>query len=282
MGKHTGIEMFSSDGLVIRGHSWEPVEEPRAVICLVHGLGEHSGRYLPFASFMNNQGYQVIGTDLRGHGRSHGTRGHSPSYDLLIADISLLLRYAAEMFPSKPLFLYGHSLGGNLVITHLLRCRPHLAGAIVTSPLLRLTNPPSQLKARLALIISRVLPSLTFSNGMNPSDLSRDAVVIQAYRCDPLVHDRISARLAVDMLEAGELAIGYACDITLPVLLMHGAADAVTSVEATKTFAGNSHRGIELKIWKGMYHELHNEPDREKVLDYISNWMMNILRTNQR
>ena len=135
--RHIDTNWTSADGLPLVGRCWEPAGEPRAVVCLVHGLGEHSGRYAHVAAALNDAGYAVLACDKRGHGRSGGKRGHTPSYEALMTDIDLLLAQAEQRFPGKPRFLYGHSLGGNEVLNYALRRKPDLAGVVATSPGLR-------------------------------------------------------------------------------------------------------------------------------------------------
>jgi len=119
--KHTEFEFKTFDGLSLFGQSWQPEDRTRAVVCLIHGLGEHSGRYVHVADSLSQAGYTLISFDLRGHGKSEGLRGHTPSYEALMQDISFLLEAANKKFPQLPFFLYGYSLGGNLVLNYVLR-----------------------------------------------------------------------------------------------------------------------------------------------------------------
>jgi len=267
------FKIESYDGLKLHGQGWELDAETKAVICLVHGLGGHSGRYGHVADAFNKAGYALMAFDLRGHGHSEGKRGHAPNYTVLTDDIFQLLEAARERFPDVPVFLYGHSLGGNLVIYYALRRRPKVAGIIATSPLFKPAFKPSVWKLALLRAMYTLRPSLSVSSGLETEALSRDSEVLQTYRNDPLVHDRISARLAIDMLRNGEWNLAHAADLPCPLLLMHGDADRITSAKASSKFAARAGDACALKIWGGFFHELHNEPDKQDVLAYVLEWM---------
>ncbi len=269
---HTDTNWASADGLALVGRCWEPEGEPRAVVCLVHGLGEHCGRYDHVAAALNEAGYAVLACDKRGHGRSGGKRGVIPSYEALMADIDLLLAQAEQRFPGKPRFLYGHSLGGNEVLNYALRRKPDLAGVISTSPGLRTAFQPPALQLAAGRLMNRLWPAFTLPNGLELAAISRDPAVVAAYQADPLVHDRLSARLGVSLLETGEWAIANAGQFPLPLLLMHGTADRLTSHEASQAFASKAPT-CTLKLWDGLYHETHNEPEKQEVIGFVVDWL---------
>jgi len=272
--KHIEFTRQSPDRLVFYFQGWEPETDPRGIVCLVHGLGEHTGRYAHVAAALNAAGYVLLGCDLRGHGKSGGPRGHTPSYETLLDDIGRLLDEAASRYPGLPRFLYGHSLGGNLVLYHVLRRQPALASAIATSPALRVATPTPATLAMAVRALNRIMPGLQMANRLELNALARDPEVIRAYASDPLVHNRISVRLAVSMLEAGEWTLAHAAQFPpLPLLLMHGTADRITSAQATQEFASRVRGPCTLKLWEGFYHETHNEPEKAEVLAYMVNWL---------
>jgi len=271
--KHFEFNWRTADGLRLYAQAWEPDTTPAAVVCLVHGLGEHSGRYAHVAAALTAAGYALLGFDLRGHGKSEGPRGHAPSYDILMDDIGRLLDEAAARYTDKPRFLYGHSLGGNLVINYSLRRKPDLAGVIATGPALRTATPPPAWKLALGKILYKIQPGMQMANGLDRDGLARDPAVVRAYASDPLVHDRISARLALDMLQAGEWALAHATEFPLPLLLVHGTADRLTSSKATQEFAAQAPGDVTLKLWEGFYHETHNEPEKAEVLGFMIDWL---------
>ncbi len=261
------------DGLNLFVQEWAPDSKPRAVVCLVHGHGEHIGRYAHVAEALTSAGFALHGFDLRGHGKSEGARGHASSYDALLDDIERFLQQAAESQPRLPRFLYGHSMGGNLVINYALRRKPSLAGVIATGPWLRLAFEPPTIKVALGRMMNRVFPAFTQASGLETAALSRDAEVVRAYENDPLVHDKISARLFVTMYESGLWALEHAAEFPLPLLLMHGSADRLTSAQASEEFARKAGDRVTLRIWEGWYHEIHNEPEKEKVFHLMIDWL---------
>ncbi len=292
---HIEFTKPSPDGVQFYFQGWQPETSPRAVVCLVHGLGEHSGRYAHVAAALNAAGYALFGFDLRGHGKSDGPRGHTPTYDTLMDDIGRLLDEAAARYPGLPRFLYGHSLGGNLVLNYVLRrCSNQrasedvtlsaaersrrVAGVISTSPGLRVTKPLPPLQVALAKVMNKLNPGMQMANGLALEGLARDPEVIRAYTGDLLVHNKISVRLATGMLEAGEWALTHAAEFPLPLLLVHGTKDILTSANASEEFAARAPANFcTLKLWEGFYHETHNEPEKAAVLAYMVDWLNAIL-----
>lgn len=271
--KYLEFHFKTYDGSVLYAREWQPENDLRGVICLVHGLGEHSGRYTYLAMILTQEGYALLTYDQRGHGQSLGQRGHVPSYESLLEDIDSIRRESSRRFPNLPLFLYGHSLGGNVVLNYVLRFKSNFVGVIVTSPWLRLAFEPSAFKVKLALVMNKLWPSFSQPNGLDPRALSHDISVVDAYRVDPFVHDKISARLFIAVYQAGLWAIENAVQFDTPLLLMHGECDHITSVEATKQFAKQVQQDCTLKICHGLYHELHNEIDKVEIMSYLIDWL---------
>jgi alpha-beta hydrolase superfamily lysophospholipase len=244
-----------------------------AAICLVHGLGEHSGRYAHLAAALTQAGYALLTFDHRGHGKSQGSRGHTPLYDTLMDDIGHLLDEAAQRFPKQPRFLYGQSMGGNLVLNYALRRRPPLAGVIATGPWLRTTFTPPGWKVALGRMMNNIAPALTQPSGLEVQAISRDSAVVRAYQTDSLIHDKISARLFTSCHAAGLWALEHAAEFPLPLLLMHGGADRITSADASREFAARAPSDCTLKIWDSFYHEIHNEPEQAEVFAFLIDWL---------
>ena len=263
----------ATDGLDLYGLGWEPDGEARAVVCLVHGLGEHCGRYAHVGAALAGAGYALMGIDMRGHGKSGGQRGHTPAYESLLEDIDRLLIEAEARYAGRPRFLYGHSMGGGLVLNYALRRRPSLAGVIATGPWLRLAFDPPAIQITLGRALDRFWPAMLQPNGLDRTALTHDPAVIRAYESDPLVHDRISVRLAVTMMDAGQWALDHAAEFPLPLLLVHGGADRITSAQASRDFAAKVPNDCTLKIWDGLYHETHNELQKEEVLSFMIDWL---------
>lgn len=262
----------SRDGLDMAARGWAP-EKPRAVVCLVHGLGEHVNRYQHVGQALANAGYSLQGSDLRGHGLSAGQRGHTPSYESLLDDISDFLADARKRYPGLPIFLYGHSMGGNLAINYALRTPQDLTGVIATGPLLKLAFEPTPLQLTLAKVMKNIAPSLSQPSGLEQAALSREPEVARAYAADPLVHDKISVQLFTGLRANGLWALAHAADLKVPMLLMHGSADRLTSAEASKEFARAAGSMVTLRICEGFYHEIHNEPEKADVIQAMVMWL---------
>jgi len=266
-------KLETKDHLRLFTRTWEPETEGRAIVCLVHGLGEHSGRYNEVAAVLNESGYIVCAFDLRGHGRSGGVRGHAPSYDILMDDIACFLAATGLRYPGLPLFLYGHSLGGSLVINYVLRQHPFLNGVITTAPGLRPAFSVPAGKMLLLRLMYYLWPSLSVANELDINGLTHDPEVIRTYRSDPLVHNRITPGLAMASLKAGEWAIRRSSAFSVPILLMHGSGDQITSVAASREFAAGAGDMCTLKIWDGLYHEIHNEIEHSAVFASMLAWL---------
>jgi len=264
-------------GAELYSQAWEPPNPAKAAVCLVHGLGEHSGRYQHVAEAFNQAGFSFLGYDQHGHGKSPGKKGHIPDYETLLDDISLALQVTQERYPAVPIFLYGHSMGGNLVLNYALRRKPQLSGVICTSPWIQLSTEPPKAQVFLARVMNKIYPSFTQNNGLDVSGLSHDPQVSQDYQNDPLVHDQASARLFVAFYAAGNWALEHAKDLTVPLLLAHGGRDPMTSAGASQEFAVKAGKLCTLKIWDGMFHETHNEIDKDEVIAYYIQWAENKL-----
>jgi len=263
----------SKDGLELFAHSFPSQNPPKAIVYMVHGHGEHIERYEHLAAALNKADYALVGFDHRGHGQSAGKRGHTPSYETLLDDIDAFLAEMDEYYPNLPRFLYGHSMGGNLVLNYALRRNPDLKGVISTSPWIKLAFEPPAVQVFLGKMMDKIFPAFIQGSGLETTDLSRDPEVVRAYEEDPLVHDKISARLFVGMYESGLWALEHASEFPLPLYLVHGSADKITSAEASREFAEKAGDKVTLKIWEGFYHETHNEPEQEAVFKSLIEWL---------
>ncbi|MDY0099059.1 MAG: alpha/beta hydrolase [Bacteroidales bacterium] len=261
-----------TNGLILRGFVKSPGSEAKAVVIMVHGIGEHIGRYVNWAEEFRRENIGFTGVDLPGHGLSEGRRGHIRDYFLLDEIIDTMINECRKFFPEVPAFLYGHSLGGGIVLNYLLNNDSSVNGAIVTSPWLKLTFEPSKSKVMLAGIIKNVLPGFTQRSGLDVSHLSQNREIVEKYVSDPLVHDRISAGLFHGAMQAASNVLQNAARLKKPVLLMHGNSDQICSPDGSREFSSATEMA-ELMIWEGGYHELHNEPFSKDVLKYIVNWI---------
>lgn len=267
------------DGHPLFVQSWLPEGAPRAVVCLVHGLGEHSGRYQHVAEFLCRNGLALVSFDLRGHGQSAGKRGHVDSFAEFMDDIEWIVVETRAQFPDLPCFLYGHSLGGILVLNFVLRYRPNLQGAVVTSSGLRTVLEKQKLKLFLARLGERFLPDFSLPTGLDPKLLSHDPQIVHQYIADELVHDRATFRMACVTLDAIPYVFAEAGRFSLPLLVMHGDQDSLAYKNGSQEFVAavlageESNKDVTLKLWEGLYHETHNELEKDEVLAYLVSWI---------
>lgn len=239
---------------------WLPGQPPCAAVVLIHGLGDHSGCFARLAEDFTAAGLAVFACDLYGNGQTEGLRGDAPSYDLLLNEAEALLRRARQRFPGVPLVLYGHSMGGGLVLNLLLRRRPQVACAVVTAPWLRMARRPGA-RAVFARLAAFAAPRHRFDSGLDPAGLSHDADFAAQYTGDPLVHGFVSARLFAQASAAGVWALRHAKRMPVPVLLVHGGADPITSCAASGAFAARSGGMAQFHEMPDNLHTLHNETD---------------------
>jgi len=270
------LEWRCKDETLMHACEWSPDSfggSPRAVVGLVHGMGEHMGRYAHLAEMLNAEGYAVLGFDQRGHGKTAGKRGHVPAYESLLEGVDLLLDEAQRKYPGLPVFLYGHSMGGNVTLNYLLRRQPAIRGAVVTGPWLKLAFKPPSLQSIVGKVVERVYPAYTNNRPMVAEHLTSDPAMIERYVNDPLGHGQITARFFFGVQRAGLWALSHAYMLQIPLLLMHGGDDKVTSLHASKEFASKAGRRVDWREWPEFKHELHNESRREEVFSVIRDWL---------
>ena len=250
---------------------WEPEGDPRAVVALVHGLGEHSGRYEHVAARFTAAGLAVRALDLRGHGRSPGPRG-ATRFEPAVADLAALVRRCGER--GAPVFVYGHSLGALIAALWLVRePAPPVAGAVLSAIGLHSALREQAAKVRAARVLGRVLPKVRVKSGIDPATLSRDPAVVEAYREDKLVHDTASLGFGLDALEAiDEIAAG-APRLAVPLLVIHGGEDQLAYASGARELAALAPAVTTLHVYDGLFHEIHHEPERERVLGDVLAWI---------
>ena len=266
----------NAEGLQIFARNW-PVDLPKAVIALVHGQGEHLGRYDHVAHWFNAHGFAVTLYDQQGHGQSEGTRGHAASIEVLLDDLGQFLEKTKDLYPGLPVFLYGHSMGGNVALNYVLRRKPDLKGIITTGPWIRLAFEAPALKVAAGYLLKRFMPNLTLPNGVHAKFVSRDPEVVKKYVNDPLVHARVSAAGGIALLEGAGWLNKYSGPMPIPALLMHGGADRLTSAPATREFSTRVTGDVTFQEWPGLYHEIHNEKEQEAVFEAVLKWIMGLI-----
>jgi alpha-beta hydrolase superfamily lysophospholipase len=270
-------QIHTRDGLHLSTYCWTPAAGalPKGVVVLTHGHGEYASKYAHVAQAFNAGGYAFLAYDLRGHGRSGGPRGHAPRYEALLSDLHAVHDEAGRQFPGQRVFLYGHSLGGQITLSYTVERRPDAAGVVVSAPWLRLTYQPPAWKMTLARVMANVWPAFTQETGLDTAiPMTHDAALLAAYPDQHLVHARMSARLGMDALQHGEALLQRAGELRLPLLVLHGGADGVFKPETSQEFverAGAADKTF--KVYPGLYHEIHNEIERAQVFQDLLAWL---------
>jgi len=275
--KTSNITLEANSSYQIFSQIWEPESPAKGVIILVHGLGEHCNRYCThFANFFSIEGYSILTFDLPGHGKSSGKKGHIKEFGDFDKLLSAGISYAKNKYPSLPIFVYGHSLGGLIALEYSIQVKPDINGVIASAPVLDVLEPIHPVKLLLAKIMNTVFPSFSLDSGLNRNMLSSDKSVIERYNADPLVHGHTSARMGMYIIEKGEFVRNNAKIVSVPTLIIVGSAERIVSKKAIHDFCEQSENCSE-KIWVGLYHELHNEPENLSVLRFTSKWINSYL-----
>lgn len=263
----------TSDGITLFLRCAVPDARTRANVLLVHGMGEHSARYFHVAGHLAEHGYRLCTFDLRGHGRSEGPRGDITRYEVLLDDLALVWEHFNSC-DERPTFLYGHSLGGQIAINFAVEKRPDARGVILASPWLALAFTPAWWKLLIAQATLKIWPAFTQQTDVNPSRLSRDMAFLESMDDLDLVHHRMSTRMFFELSRGAALARDRAGDWSLPLLLIHGAADPITSVSASRDFFEKiTCPDKALRIYPDTLHETHNDLSRQEVLADIAQWL---------
>ena len=260
-------------GLSIYFRYWIPNEQPKALILVVHGAGEHCSRYQHFAQFMVNNGYVVAALDHPGHGKSDGTPGFVESFDDYLDALALLHKRVTQEFPSLPQILLGHSMGGLISSCYLLEHQGEFAGCVLSGPAIKTELEPGFVQTWLIRLLSKFAPKAGVL-ALDPAGVSRDPKEVEAYVNDPLVHHgKMSARKVSELFRSMQHVQENVAKIELPMLLLHGSEDAMTSPEGSRFLHEHiSSANKTLKIYPGLYHEIFNEPEREEVFADVLGW----------
>ncbi|WP_298916666.1 alpha/beta hydrolase [uncultured Algimonas sp.] len=268
---HT-FQLASADGTTLQARHWE-AKTPHATLALVHGFGEHSARYQPMAEYLGMRGIQTVAADLRGHGRSDGKRGVTRRYDDFRDDLSALLARARQLHdPVKgPLVLFGHSMGGGIVLDHGLRPEPGVDGIIASAPLIALADPVSPVLRSIIAGVAKVLPRASMKQTIDGAKISTLPQEQKAYENDALTHGRMGLRTALGLVENGEALSRHAERWSLPLLIYHSEGDQLTDFDASRNFAKAAQ--AEFKMFSGVEHEMHNDSSRPSVYAMIGDFI---------
>ncbi|MCG8307125.1 MAG: lysophospholipase [Cytophagales bacterium] len=267
-------EIYSVKNTRISCASWQSGAQPKAVLFIVHGLGEHLGRYEETAEVFVENDLAVFAFDHRGHGRSKGKKGHARSVGQIIEDTEYALMKCRSIFLEVPIFIYGHSMGGQIAASFLKKVKSkEISGAIISSAWFKLVNPPPAWQIKLTNGIKRVVPNLTLSNGLDPGHISTVPEEVELYRKDSLVHDRISFAMFRALYRNGLKLLSEKKKANVPVLVCHGDKDKITSCQGSKRYAKNLGGQASFKIWPGSRHEPHHDKDKEEVIRFYVKWI---------
>ncbi len=264
--------LIARDGVKLFYRYWIP-ENCKKLLCIIHGHGEHSGRYSRMATALMDKNMGIFCLDLRGHGKSQGKRGHAKNLDILLSDIEELLKVARVYDLESPIYLLGHSMGGSLV-ANFMRSNDskEISGFILSAPWFRLKFSPPVWKVTIGKFIGRFWSSFPSKSGLNPDHISRIKNEVEKYVEDPLIHSWITAALYTTIHNAGEHALKNASEIKKPGLVYHGTGDEIIDWTASEDFASKN----KLLKWKAIehaYHEPHNDLVRDEIYQLISNWI---------
>lgn len=262
----------SSDGTLLYEQSWIPMGAKAAVL-LVHGYAEHSSRYKHVAHFLAERGYAVHTYDQRGHGRT-GTGLVIDHWGQFLDDLDVMLSRVRERWPEKPVFLYGHSMGGAVVASYLISRQADVDGAILSSALLKIPDTVSPMLIRLSALVSKIAPRLKTIK-LDTALLSQDPEVVAAYNADPLnYHGGLPARIGAEMNRTVEVIQANMEAVQVPLLIWHGDSDRITDPEGSRQlYARAGAADKTLHIYEGGFHEMHNEPNQEDVFNDLVNWL---------
>ncbi|NNE28198.1 MAG: alpha/beta hydrolase [Saprospiraceae bacterium] len=272
MGKESQISLTPTVKLFFR--EWT-CEEPRVNILLSHGFGEHSGRYQHFGEFCNQNGINLFAYDHPGHGKTTGKAGHADSLDQLMDGIELVRDKIHKQVPQVPVVGYGHSMGGNILLNSFFRRETAFEGIIATGSWIHLADPAPAIKVKIGKLLRNLIPKMTQETNLDSALLCTDQQVGRDYDKDPLVQTRISNALGIDILKGAEYLENFSGQTAVPILLMHGAQDQIIDPRGTRELANKIKGDVELKIWEGMFHEIHNEPRGNEVFLFVLNWLKN-------
>ena len=254
--------------------SWLPESEPKAVLIIVHGLAEHSGRYMNIVNHFVPLGYAVYGIDHLGHGKSDGMRVYVERFEDYTNTLKIYFDMIRRWQPEKPIFLVGHSMGGLISAVYLLDHQSELTGAVLSGAAVKVPSNITPVILAVGKMLSALMPKLGML-GLEVDGVCQDPAVVQAYISDPLVHKgKITARLAAEMLKAMQRVSAEATKITLPIMVVQGSADRlVDPAGAQRLYDAVSSADKEIRIYDGFYHEVFNEPEHDEVLRDVEIWL---------
>lgn len=265
---------FSENNQSIYYQYWLPESPPRAILLIIHGLNEHSGRYQHLAEYFTGAGFGVYGFDLIGHGKSDGTRSFVQNFATFTNPILTILDLITEQLPDLPIYLVGHSMGGLIGTKFLIDHQDKISGAILSGSLVSVPEYVSDLTIKIGTIISKIVPKFRLI-GIDKSALSRDPQVVTNYINDPLVYNgKSTARISSVINDGISYVEKKGSSISRPILILHGGQDRICD-PSWSTYLHNlvSSQQNQLIIYDELFHEIYNEPEQETVFKDVLNWL---------
>jgi alpha-beta hydrolase superfamily lysophospholipase len=267
-------ELFNTvDNYSIFEQTWF-CEQARGIVIITHGVAEHSGRYEHVAQSLVQAGYTVVAYDLRGHGKSSGKRNFVNSFQDYLNDLATVLIRAKAKAPRLPVFLFGHSMGGGIVTLFSIQKQPEVQGLLLSGPSVKISDDISPLLQKISGVLSVIVPKLPAVK-LNSADICRDPEVVAAYDADPLNYrGGILARTGAEIIKATRQITAGSAAITLPILIMHGTADKLADVSGSQElYDAVGSQDKTLKLYKGFYHEILNDPEQDLVKADMIAWL---------
>lgn len=265
--------MKTRDGNRLYYQKWIP-EDPKAIIVFVHGLTGHVGRYSHFSKYFTKRRYGVCMFDLRGHGKSTGRMTHIKSFDEYVDDTAEVLEFVRFSLPEVPIFLVGHSMGGQIILNYIVRHSNGIRGVVTLSPNIEAKVDMPEWKVRLGKLGAKYLPILRVSCNVDPEALTHDRKVIDGYLADLNIRRDVTLKCGLEILKNSELMMAMAPRVHTPILMMHGSDDKICDPEKTKKFfMGIPGYNKTLKLYPGLYHELLNETEKDRIFADIETWV---------
>lgn len=272
--KHAEGKFKGCEDISLYYHCWLPDDEPRAILLVVHGLAEHSGRYMTMVNRLVPKGYAVYGFDQRGHGKSPGRRGYVERFSNFVDDLETFFDITRSRHHDSKIFIVGHSLGGTIAADYAVQHQDEFDGLILSGAFLKVADSTSSGLIIAARVLSLLLPKVGIYR-IDADALSRDKAIVDAYVQDPLVYrGKISARLGAEIIKATQKLLQQMPKICLPILIMHGTADRLSDPRGSETlYQRVSSPQKTLKLYDGFYHEIFNEPGHEQVFTDMEAWL---------
>ena len=272
--KHTEGTFKEPQGFNLFHQCWLPDENPRAILMIVHGLAEHSGRYMNIVNYFVPRGYAVYSFDYRGHGKSEGPRVYVDRFSDYVNDVRAFFEIVYQQHSNLKIFLVGHSIGATIALPYAVKYQSDLSGLIISGVSLKPGASISPVMKVMARLISVLSPKMGVTV-IDASTISKDKAVVNAYVNDPLVYrGKITARLGAEMIKTIDKLPSQVPEIKLPVIIMHGTEDRLCNPEGSQIIydrIGSSDKT--LKLYQGLYHEIFNEPEREQVMADVATWL---------